>query len=63
MTLGEKALTNVLYTGSKSAPKYLVPGVDFVVESYQKNTKTGTAKVTLKGMRADRMYALYVHLS
>ena len=50
VTLGEKDLTNVLYTGSKSAPKYLVPGVDFVVESYQKNDKTGSAKVTLRGV-------------
>ncbi|MCR4764359.1 MAG: hypothetical protein K5696_12605 [Lachnospiraceae bacterium] len=35
---------------SKSNPTYLTPGKDFVVESYTKNIKTGTAKVTLKGI-------------
>ena len=50
VTLSMEVMTGVIYTGSKSAPKYLVPGVDFVVESYQKNTRTGTAKVTLRGI-------------
>lgn len=38
------------YEGSKKTPVYLEPGRDFIVESYEKNTKTGTAKVTLKGI-------------
>lgn len=42
-------LTNVLYTGSKSAPTYLIPGTDFEIASYSNNTKRGTAKVVLKG--------------
>jgi len=42
-------LTNVLYTGSKSAPKYLTPGTDFEIVSYSNNIKRGTAKVVLKG--------------
>ena len=50
VTLSMEVMTGVIYTGSKSAPKYLVPGVDFVVESYQKNTKAGTAKVTFRGI-------------
>ena len=42
-------LTNVLYTGKKSSPKYLVPGTDFEIVSYSNNIKRGTAKVVLKG--------------
>ncbi len=42
-------LTNVLYTGKKSSPQYLVPGTDFEIISYQNNIKRGTAKVVLKG--------------
>ena len=42
-------LTNVLYTGKKSSPKYLVPGTDFEIVSYSSNIKRGTAKVVLKG--------------
>ena len=42
-------LTNVLNTGSKSTPKYLIPGTDFEIVSYSNNTKRGTAKVVLKG--------------
>ena len=43
-------LTGILYTGSKSSPAYLTPGVDFKVVSYTNNTKTGTAKVTIQGI-------------
>ena len=39
----------MLYTGSKSTPKYLIPGTDFEIVSYSNNTKRGTAKVVLKG--------------
>ena len=41
---------NILYTGSKKDPTYLVPGEDFVVVCYSGNTKTGKAKVTVKGI-------------
>ncbi len=50
VTLTEADLTNILYTGSKESPTYLKPGVDFVVLSYSKNTKKGTAKVKLQGI-------------
>ncbi len=43
-------LTDILYTGSKTAPTYLVPGKDFAVTGYSKNIKTGTAKVKIKGI-------------
>ena len=43
-------LTGILYVGKKKEPTYLIPGVDFVVDSYASNFKTGTAKVTLKGI-------------
>ncbi|MBR5421790.1 MAG: InlB B-repeat-containing protein [Lachnospiraceae bacterium] len=45
-------LSKLLYSGSKKDPVYLEYGKDFVVESYSKNIKTGTAKVTLKGIGA-----------
>ncbi len=48
--LGRKDLSNILYTGSKKNPVYLEPGKDFIVESCEKNVKTGTAKVTLRGV-------------
>lgn len=50
VTLTDADLTNVLYTGSKQSPDYLVPGQDFTVAGYSNNVKTGTAKVTLKGI-------------
>ncbi len=50
ITLGRKDLCNILYTGSNKNPVYLEPGKDFIVESYENNTKTGTAKVTLRGV-------------
>ncbi|MBR3306374.1 MAG: hypothetical protein IKI75_03845 [Lachnospiraceae bacterium] len=50
VTLTAANLTNKLYKGSKSSPDYLVPGKNFVVESYSKNDKSGTAKVTLRGI-------------
>jgi len=43
-------LTDILYVGDKKSPTYLVHGTDFVVLNYTNNTKTGTAKVTLKGI-------------
>ena len=48
--LGSKDLSEILYTGSKSAPEYLVYGKDFAVSGYKNNKKKGTAKVTLKGL-------------
>ena len=42
-------LTEILYTGSKASPVYLIPGKDFEVLSHTNNTKPGTAKVTVKG--------------
>jgi len=50
--LSNADLTQILYTGSKSKPEYLVPGVDFEVMSYSNNTKKGTATVTLRGIGA-----------
>lgn len=50
VTLGRKDLSNILYTGSNKNPVYLEPGKDFIVESYENNIKTGTAKVTLRGV-------------
>ena len=48
--LGSEDLKDILYTGSKSDPWYLVYGKDFTVISYRNNKKKGTAKVTLKGI-------------
>ncbi|MBO5551954.1 MAG: hypothetical protein J5966_08345, partial [Lachnospiraceae bacterium] len=48
--LRSKDLSEILYTGSKSAPEYLVYGKDFAVSGYKNNKKKGTAKVTLKGL-------------
>ncbi|MBO4373905.1 MAG: hypothetical protein J5829_02250, partial [Lachnospiraceae bacterium] len=39
----------ILYTGKKDAPEYLVYGKDFAVTGYKNNMKKGTAKVTLRG--------------
>lgn len=50
VTLTNEDLTNILYTGNKQSPNYLVPGKDFVVAGYSNNVKTGSAKVTLKGI-------------
>ncbi len=50
ITLPESALKEIIYTGSKSSPVYLLPGKDFEVFEYTGNIKKGTAKVTLKGI-------------
>ena len=44
--LSYEDLKEILYLGDK----YLIPGEDFVVQSYTSNIKKGTAKVTLKGI-------------
>ena len=43
-------LTQIIYAGSKASPVYLVPGKDFVIAGYNNNVKTGTAKVTVRGI-------------
>lgn len=48
ITLSDEVLNKLLYTGTKSAPDYLVNGRDFEV-TYSKNVKKGTAKVILQG--------------
>ena len=50
VTLTKADLTGIFYTGGKDNPEYLVPGEDFEVVSYTKNEKTGTAKVTIRGI-------------
>jgi len=47
-------LKEILYTGSKDSPEYLLEGRDFVVEGYSDNLKKGKAKVTLRGVGAYR---------
>ncbi len=48
--LTDSDLTGILYTGNKKTHTYLIPGTDFVVLRYSNNTKSGTAKVTVKGI-------------
>ncbi len=50
--LNSTDLAGVLYMGSKSSPKTLLPGTDFVIvpETYKNNVKKGTAKLTVKGI-------------
>ncbi len=48
--LSSSDLTEVLYTGKKDSPVYLVPGRDFKIVSYRDNVKKGAAKVTLQGL-------------
>nr|MCR5487000.1 hypothetical protein [Lachnospiraceae bacterium] len=43
-------LKEILYTGKKTAPGYLEPGKDYVINGYKNNIKKGTAKVILKGL-------------
>ena len=50
--LTREDLTGILYAGTKTNPAYLEPGKDFEVVSYTNNKKTGTAKVTLRGIGA-----------
>ena len=50
--LGDDDLKEILYTDSKTDPRDLEPGKDFVVSGYKNNIKKGTAKVTLKGIGA-----------
>ena len=50
--LGNADLKDILYTGDKTSPVYLVPGTDFAVSSYKNNKKKGMAKVRLKGIGA-----------
>lgn len=50
--LGRDDLKEILYTGPKSSPSYLVYGKDFVVEGYADNVKKGRAKVTVRGTGA-----------
>lgn len=47
--LSGEELGQILYTGSKSSPQYLVPGKDFEAVGYINNVKRGTARVVLKG--------------
>lgn len=48
--LSEDDLKDILYTGKKATPVYLIPGTDFEVLSYTNNRKKGTAKIILKGI-------------
>lgn len=48
--LTKKELAKLLYTGNVKSPTYLVEGKDFEVVGYSNNLKTGTAKVTLRGL-------------
>ncbi len=50
--LGKDDLKEILYTGQKTSPAYLVFNTDFTVEGYSDNVKKGKAKVTLKGAGA-----------
>ncbi|MBQ7557185.1 MAG: hypothetical protein IJT00_03890, partial [Lachnospiraceae bacterium] len=50
VTLTEKDLRTLLFTGEKNNSEYLAPGTDFEVAAYSNNMNTGTARVTLRGL-------------